>query len=190
MKIPIEVSARHIHLSQQDLDILFGKNYQLQKEKDLLQPRQFAAKETVKIIGKKNSFDNVRIIGPVRSQTQLEITITDSYFLGINPPGVKISGDLADSTGGLEIVGKIEKIKLEKGIIVAKRHLHIEPDKAKKINIKDGDEISIEIIGIRSVIFNQVVVRSKADIDALSFQLDTDEANASGVKTGDFGEIV
>lgn len=190
MKIPIEISARHIHLSQKDLDVLFGENYALQKEKDLSQPGQFASKETITIEGPKATIERVRIIAPVRAQTQLEISITDSYALGVSITKPNLSGDLDDSVGDIKIIGPAGEVKLDKGVIVAKRHLHIEPELAKKLNIRYGDEISIETYGDRSIIFNNVIVRSTENVDALSFQLDTDEANAAGIKNGDLGELI
>lgn len=190
MRIPIEISARHIHLSQKDLEILFGVGYKLRAYKELSQIGEFAAKETVSIIGPKNKITNVRIIGPVRNETQLEITITDSYFLGITPPPVLISGDLKKSAGGLRIIGPKNRIDLKKGIMAAQRHLHISSDEAKKIGIKHFDKISIKSTGVRSIIFNNVIVRSRPNKDKLSFQLDTDEANSAGILFGDVGEII
>lgn len=177
-------------MSQSDLDKLFGAGYKLRTLKELSQPGQFAANETIKIVGPKNEYANIRIIGPVRNQTQLEITITDSFFLGIKIPPILESGNYNESFGGLKIIGPRGEIGLEKGIIVAQRHLHISPDEAKELKVRHHDLISIKTTGVRSIIFNNVMVRSLENVDKLSFQLDTDEANAAEIKTGDFGEII
>lgn len=190
MKIPIEISARHIHLSQEHVNILFGDNYNFVKERDLSQIGQFATKETLTIKGPKSIIENVRIIAPIREETQLEISMTDAYSLGVNIGKPTLSGDLKHSVGGIEIVGLHGKVILDKGVIVAQRHLHIQPQLANELNIKNNDKISIKTYGERSLIFNNVIVRSHENVDFLSFQIDTDEANAAGLRNGDFGEIV
>lgn len=189
IKIPIEISARHLHLSQCDLDILFGRGYKLRTYIELSQPGEFAAKESITIRGPKSKYTNVRIIGPLRDETQLEISISDSYYLGIFTPPVLVSGDLKKSAGGINIIGPKGEINLKKGVIIAKRHLHISPVMAKKLNLKHLDLISIKTTSVRSIIFNNVVVRSRPNKDKLSFQIDTDEANAAGIKKGDWGEV-
>lgn len=187
--VPIEISARHIHLSQNDADIIFGTNYIFTNLNNLSQPKQFATTETVDIIGPKKTISNVRIIAPVRSNTQLEISVTDSFTLGIKQPNVLLSGHLKNSSGGIIIKGPKGEINLKNGVIVAKRHLHIDPNTAKNLNISSGDIVSIKTQGERSIIFENVVVRSSEN-DKLSFQLDTDEANAANVKNGDKGIII
>lgn len=187
IKVPIEVSARHIHLSQKDTDVLFGANYVFNKLKDLSQPGQFCSVETVMLETEKSAIDKIRIVLPVRSQTQVEITITEARKLGLNPP-IRISGDLKNSKTKAEIIGPIGKVILDKGIIVSKRHLHIEPELAQKLNLTHSQDISIKTNGTRPVIFNNVEVRSR-DIDKLSFMIDTDEANAAGIANGDKGVI-
>lgn len=189
MTIPIEISARHIHLSSIDLVKLFGKNYSLKCYANLSQPGQFAAKETVDIISHSGQINKVRVLGPVREETQLEISFTDCHVLGINIP-LRISGDLTKSGGKVTIVGPSGKINLSNGVIVASRHLHIEPELAKKYNIKNGQIVGVKIPGPRALIFNNVLVRSKKDIDKLSFQIDFDEANAAGVTKGAIGELI
>jgi len=188
-EVPIEVSARHIHLSEDDQKKLFGNKIELGVKNNVSQPGQFAANETVKIIGPKGNL-NVRIVGPQRTQTQLEISVTDSYILGIEVPPVRVSGDLKNTPGGLTIKGPIGQIKLQSGIIVAQRHLHIEPQKAIEFNIKNGDLVNIQVDSSRSIIYKNVIVRSKDNVDNLSFQVDTDEANAGYIKTGDKGCII
>ena len=187
--VPIEVSARHVHLSAADAATLFGAGYELTSEKAISQPGQFAARETVRVVGPKNSFDRVRIIGPLRPETQVEISMTDGYMLGIKPVMAR-SGVLENSTGGLTIIGPQGEIKMTKGIIVAQRHLHISPAQAKEWSLHNLDIISIRVDGPRAVIFNKVVVRAREGIDTLSFMLDTDEANAAGVAQGDQGILI
>ncbi|OGD66307.1 hypothetical protein A3F08_02185 [Candidatus Berkelbacteria bacterium RIFCSPHIGHO2_12_FULL_36_9] len=187
MKIPIEVSARHIHLNQKTFQKLFSKS-QLTKLRDISQPRQFAANETVDVENDGKQITNVRIVGPFRDDNQLEISKTDAYVLGFNPP-IRISGDI-QNTPGVLIKGSQDEVKLDKGVIIAKRHLHISPEDADKISLKHEQIISIRISSKRELIFNEVTVRSRSKIDKLAFHLDTDEANAADVKNGDFGEII
>ena len=160
-----------------------AKNY-------LSQPNQFAANETIDVYGPKNKIKNVRIIGPIRKNTQLEITITDSYFLGISPPPVRISGDLKNSASGLILAGPKGRIELKSGIIVANRHLHIEDKLVKKYNLSGKKFISIMAGKERKIIFEKVAVRSSKDKDSLSFQIDTDEANAANIKTGEWAALI
>lgn len=186
IKIPVEVSARHIHLSQKDLDKLFGKNYNLKVQKQLSQVGQFAAQETVTIVGPKGEIKNVRILGPVRPKTQTEVSITDCIKLGVEPV-IRKSGDLKDSAK-IIIIGHKGKINID-GLIVAKRHLHLSPKEANDLNLKNGEEVKIKITGPREVIFAHVLVRVDENF-RLSFQIDTDEANAAGVIQNTFGELV
>ncbi|MEW6407853.1 MAG: phosphate propanoyltransferase [Patescibacteria group bacterium] len=187
MKIPLEVSARHCHLSQSDLDILFGKNYKLQKIKDLSQPGQFAAVQTVTILGPKGKIERVRVLGPLRSKTQVEISKTDGFILGVLPP-LRISGDLVGSAG-IRILGPKSEINLKEGLIVAWRHLHCSPQEAKNLGIKNSDLISVKAEGERGLVFANIVVRVDKNF-RLACQLDTDEANAAGVRQGDFGILI
>ncbi len=189
-QVPVEISARHVHLSESDKNILFGVEHDLVKYKNVSQPNQFATVETVEIKGPKNSIKNVRIIAPLREETQVEIAATDTYALGIDMPKVEASGNLNDSSGNLEIIGPAGKIKLTKGVILAQRHLHIEPELALKNNLKHGDVISVLIEGNRSVVFNNVLVRSRKGKDELSFQIDTDEGNAAGIDKNTKGYVI
>ncbi|MFH1111742.1 MAG: phosphate propanoyltransferase [Patescibacteria group bacterium] len=186
-KIKVEVSARHIHLSQEHLAKLFGKNYQLTKVKNISQPGQFAAKEKVVIAGPKVKL-SVRIIGPTRPQTQVELSATDCWNLGIKPV-LRLSANLKN-TPGCFILGPRGRINLKQGVIVAQRHLHLTPAEAKLWRLKHGDVISLRTVGTRSITFHQVAVRSRAGIDKMSFMLDIDEANAAGVKRGECAEII
>ncbi|MCD6471321.1 phosphate propanoyltransferase [bacterium] len=188
IKIPIEVSARHVHLSRKDLDKLFGKGYQLTKIKNLSQPEQFAAKETITIKGKRGEIKNVRILGPVRQKTQVEISKTDAINLKIEAP-VRLSGNLKNS-GGCILIGPKGKIKLKEGVIIAWRHLHIEPKLAKKYNLKNGQFVSIKVKNTkRSLTFHNVIVRVSPKF-RLAFQIDTDEANAAGIDKFGEGELI
>ncbi|WP_243343524.1 phosphate propanoyltransferase [Anaerococcus sp. AGMB09787] len=180
--IPVGVSNKHIHLSQKDLDILFGVGYKLNIKKNLGQPGQFAAEETVTIRGNKGEFEKVRILGPVRTRTQLEISKTDSFLLGIKPP-IRESGDLKGSCG-VEIIGPKGKIRIDEGTIVALRHIHMTPEDAIKMNVKDGDFVDVKIFGKRKAIVSNVLIRV-SDKYKLEMHIDTDEANALGLSNND-----
>ena len=177
VKITVEVSARHIHLSNKDLVKLFGKQYFLHKKNNLSQPDQFAAKETLTISGSKNKLTDVRVLGPIREKTQVELSFSDCIYLGVNPV-LRLSGNLKGSSGIL-LTGPKGKLKIKQGTIVAKRHLHISKVKAKKWKLKNKQKISVLIKGERSIIFNNVIVRVGDFVTRL--HLDTDEANASGI---------
>jgi putative phosphotransacetylase len=187
--VPIEVSARHIHLSSHDSDILFGEQYSFRPLKELSQPQQVAVQETVKVVGPRGELPAVRIIMPARAETQLEIAKTDGFALGIQPT-VAVSGELAGSGGGVTIVGPRGSIAMERGVIVAQRHIHIAPAQAAAWGLQHLDIVSVRIGGPRGLVFDQVVIRSRPGIDELSFMIDTDEANAAGVMHGDTGEII
>ncbi|MGB4262531.1 MAG: phosphate propanoyltransferase [Fervidobacterium sp.] len=178
------VSNRHVHLSKEDLETLFGPGYQLTPTKDLGQPGQFACKETVTIVGPKGSIENVRILGPVRKETQIEVSLTDAFKLGVTPP-VRDSGDI-EETPGIVIIGPNgKKIEKEKGVILAKRHVHMIPEDAEKFGVKDKDIVKVIVDhGNRRLIFDDVLVRVSEKF-ALEFHVDTDEANAALLKTGD-----
>jgi len=177
IKVSVEVSARHIHLSQRDLDKLFGKNYVLHKMKDLSQPGKFAAKESVQCQSAKVSEFDLRILGPVRTESQIELSMTDAIKLGIDAP-VIISGNLKNVKSFLEVKGPKGKVKVK--AIVAARHIHCSPEEAKKFGLKNGQKISIEILGKRGLIFKNIIVRLNKNFK-LSCHLDTDEANACGL---------
>lgn len=182
------VSNRHVHLSREDLDLLFGKGYTLTPTKDLGQPGQFACKEMVTIVGPKGSIENVRILGPERKDTQIEISLTDAFKLGIMPP-VRDSGDI-EGTPGITIIGPNGKLEKEKGVIIAKRHVHMHPSDAEKFGVKDKDIVKVIVEnGDRKLIFDDVLIRVSEKF-ALEFHVDTDEANAALLKTGDIVYIV
>lgn len=186
-RIKLEVSARHIHLSPEHLAKLFGKNYTLRVQHKISQPGQFAAKEKVVICGPKGKL-NTRIIGPVRSQTQVELSMTDCFNLGLKPV-LRLSANLKNTPGCL-ILGPKGQIRLLQGVIVAQRHLHLSLAEAKLWRLKHGSIVSLQIRGNRSITFHKVAVRSRQGIDKMSFMLDTDEANAVGAKGGELVELV
>ncbi|NLM36704.1 MAG: phosphate propanoyltransferase [Firmicutes bacterium] len=187
LKVPVGVSNRHVHLTQEDLEKLFGKDASLTVKKELSQPGQFAAEETVNLIGPKRAISNVRILGPVRPQTQVEISLTDSFTLGVEAP-IRDSGNLAN-TPGLIIEGPKGRIEIKEGVIVAQRHLHLHDTEAAALGLKDQDNVQIKVDGPRGLIFDQVLVRVgpkyKKDL-----HLDTDEANAAGLKNGDLVTVI
>ncbi|MDU4961409.1 MAG: phosphate propanoyltransferase [Sporomusaceae bacterium] len=186
-KIPVGVSGRHLHVTREHLDILYGAGYQLQAVKALSQPGQFACQETVDIVGPKGSFKNVRILGPERKKTQIEVALTDAIKLGVKPP-VRDSGDLAGSPG-VTIVGPNGSVTLEQGVIAAMRHIHMTPEDATVFGVKDKDIVKVRFEGERGLIFDQVLIRV-SDQFQLEMHIDTDEGNAAMAKTGDQVEII
>lgn len=187
-KILVETSARHVHVSPADLAILFGEGYQLTKKKDLSQPGQFACEERVAVIGPKNSFPAVSILGPERKQTQVEISASDARSIGVSCP-VRESGDLAGSAG-CKIVGPKGEIEISEGVIIAKRHIHMTPADAEKYGVEDKQIVSVKIDSPdRSLIFGDTVVRV-SDSYALAMHIDTDEANAVLAGFTAYGEII
>jgi propanediol utilization protein len=186
-KIPIEVSARHVHLSQKDLEILFGKGYELKKLKQLTQPSDFCAEEVLVIKSKDKKIANVRVIGPVREKTQAEISMTDDVFLELNPP-LRLSGDLEGSSG-IILEGPEGEVELKEGLIIARRHIHCSPEEAKEAKINHGQIVSVEVQGERALIFQCVEVRVKDDYK-LCMHIDTDEGNAAGINKKAEGQIL
>lgn len=182
-KIPIGVSNRHVHVTQEDLETLYGKGYQLTKKSDLKQPGQFASNELVTIRGPKGEFDRVRILGPVRKQSQIEISKTDSFRLGILPP-IRESGDL-EGTPGLSMTGPQGTVELPSGAIVALRHIHMTPQQAAAYGVKDKDIVEVEVFGERRGIFGDVLVRVSEDF-SLEMHVDVDEANACALSNNDY----
>ncbi len=185
--IPAAVSNRHVHLSAKDTEVLFGKGYELNKIRALSQPNQYACKEQVTLIGSKGSIERVRVLGPVRTETQLELSITDAYKVGIEPV-VRISGDLHDTPGG-RVVGPAGEVLLNHGVIVARRHIHMSKEQAAWFDVTNGAIINLRRDGERPVVFEDVLVRSGDKYD-LEMHIDTDEANAAMIKNGDFVEMI
>lgn len=187
LEIPVGVSNRHIHLSQEDLEILFGKNSTLTPIKDLSQPGQFACEECVTLVGTKGTLEKVRVLGPVRAKTQVEILASDCFKLGVKAP-IRESGKL-EGTPGIAVVGTKGCIQLKEGVIVAQRHIHMTESDAKKLNVSDGEIVKIEFGGIRAGILDQVLIRV-SNKSKLDFHLDMDEANCLQVKNKDIIKIV
>lgn len=184
--IPVEVSAHHIHLTREHVDALFGKGYQLTVLCDLSQPGQFACNETVNLIGPKGTVNRVRVLGPERKNTQIEIAMTEQYKLGIQPP-LRESGDL-EGTPGVTIEGQAGTITVDKGIICALRHIHMSTEDALRYGLKHKDVVRVRISGDRELIFGDVLVRVSPKYK-LAMHIDTDEANAANIKTGMQGFI-
>ncbi|MEL7661369.1 phosphate propanoyltransferase [Acetobacterium wieringae] len=186
-RVVLGISNKHIHLSKKDIETLFGEGYELTNIKDLKQPGQYAAKETVKVIGPKGCFDKVRILGPARPESQIEISLTDARTLGIKAP-VCESGQL-EGTPGIILEGPCGTVTLTHGVIVALRHIHMPPDIAEKLGIKDKDWVSVETCGVRKTIFCNVLARVSDKFD-YEMHLDTDEANAAGLNNDDYLKII
>ena len=179
--VPIGVSNRHVHLSQNDLESLFGSGYELTKIKDISQPGQFACKETVTIAGPKGAIEKVRVLGPTRKQSQVEILKSDCFKLGINA-AMRMSGDL-DGTPGITLIGPKKSLFLTQGAIVAKRHIHMLPRDARRFGVTDGQVVSLKVSGERGGILGNVVIRVTTT-SALECHIDTEEANAMDLKNG------
>lgn len=174
--VPLGTSNRHIHLSQTDLEALFGENYALKVQKELSQPGQFAAQETVTLVGAKGSMDKVRVLGPVRKNTQVEISVTDCFKLGIKPV-IRDSGQ-HEGTPGLKIVGPVGSVELKAGVIVASRHIHLHTDDAKEWSLNDGDRVCVKVESQRPMVYEDVLIRV-SDQYRKEMHLDLDEANAA-----------
>lgn len=185
--VPVGISARHIHLSPQHLEALFGKGYGLQVFKPLSQPGQFAARETLTVVGPKGVLEGIRVLGPTRPQSQVEISRTDGYHLGIEAP-LRDSGDLSN-TPGIALVGPKGAVNLEQGVILAAAHIHMHPADAARARLQDGDRVQVLVEGDRGTTFNNVLIRVSEKFK-LEFHLDTDEANAALLENGDLVEIV
>lgn len=185
--VEVEASGRHIHLDRPTIDALFGEGYQLTKAKDLSQPGQYACKERITIASGKNSFQNVVILGPERPAAQVEVSATDATSLGLRVP-VRESGDI-EGTPGIVLINGTQSFILKTGVIVAKRHIHITEEDARRFNVSKGEIVQVKIEGARALIFDDVVIRVSADY-ATSMHIDYDEANAVGFKKGIRGEII
>ena len=184
----IETSARHVHVTKETLETLFGKGYQLTKKKDLSQPGQFACEERVQVIGSKGSFPAVSILGPERPADQVEISASDARTLGVTAP-VRESGDIAGSAP-CKLVGPKGEVELSEGVIVAKRHIHMTPEDAARYGLKDKQVVSVKIQSAeRSLIFGDTVVRVSPNY-ALAMHIDTDESNAVMAPAGTLGVIL
>lgn len=186
--IKVEISARHVHLSQSDLEILFGKGYSLTPKRDLSQPGQYLSEERVKLVGAKSEMNNIAILGPVRKNTQVELSISDARALGIKNITINESGQL-EGAGDITIIGKNGSIEAKNSVIVAKRHIHLREKDALEWNLYNGQIVKVKVYGIRSLIFDEVVVRV-SDRFMPAMHIDFDEANACGLLSQGYGEII
>ncbi|MEI0532243.1 phosphate propanoyltransferase [Brachyspira pilosicoli] len=186
--IKVEISARHVHLSEKDLNVLFGNNYSLTPKRDLSQPGQYLSEERVSLIGPKSKMDNVAILGPARKDTQVELSLSDARQLGVKDITINESGYL-QGAGTITIATKNGSIEAKNSVIIAKRHVHLREEDANAWNLKNGQIVKVKIYGIRSLIFDEVVVRvSNKFMPAM--HIDFDEANACGLLSQGYGEII
>ena len=186
-KVIVETSARHVHLTKEHVEILFGKGHELTFKKDLSQPGQFACEERVTVVGPKNKIERVIVLGPERKASQVEVSLTDARNLGIVAP-VRESGDVAGS-GACKLVGPCGEVELSEGVIVAKRHIHFTPDEAAAAGVEDKEVVMVKITSERTTIFDDVVVRVHPNFSS-AMHIDTDESNASCAFGEVYGEII
>ena len=183
--VPLEASGRHVHVTKQQAAALFGHG--LTPERPLSQPGQYLAKERVTVLGPKGEFRNVAVLGPERKEAQVEISLTDGRNLGIQPP-LRLSGDVKDSPG-CDLIGPEGTVKLEQGVICAKRHIHLTPEEGRRFSVTDKQVVKLQTFTARPAIFEDVAVRISPKF-AGAVHLDYDEANACGFRKGDFGRII
>ncbi len=186
-KVSIGLSNRHLHVTQEHLDKLFGEGHKLTEFKILTQPGQYACEEKVDIVGPKGTLKGVRILGPVRSATQIEISVSDSYRLGLKVP-VRDSGDI-EGTPGAKVVGPKGEVDRDKGVIVAARHIHMHPDDAKTFGVEDFQRVKVRAEGARGLVFENVLIRVAPNF-ALDMHIDVEEGNAAGLGNGDMVEVI
>ncbi|MBP3479979.1 MAG: phosphate propanoyltransferase [Clostridia bacterium] len=186
-KIIVEMSARHVHVTESDLEILFGKGASLTPKRELSQPGQYLCEERVDLIGPKKTIANVSILGPTRPETQVEVSLTDARTLGVSAP-IRMSGDVKGS-GAVTIKGPVGEVTLTEGVIAAKRHIHMTPEDAQKMNLKDGQTVSVKIGGERGLVFDETVLRVSKKF-ATAMHIDTDEANAVALPRDAVGVIL
>lgn len=180
-KINVGISSKHVYLTQEHIEILFGAGHSLKRKKDLSQPGQFASEETVTLIGPKGEIKGVRVLGPVRKASEVQLALTDTFKIGVKPP-VRDSGKI-EETPGIDLEGPQGRVHLDQGVIVAARHIHMTPHDAKKYSLRDGDHVRVAITGSRGGVLDQVLVRVNPDY-ALDLHLDTDEGNAFSLANG------
>jgi putative phosphotransacetylase len=183
---PVALSARHVHLSQEHVEALFGRGAKLTRLSELSQPGQFAALQTIEVVGPKRSIKGVRVLGPARDQTQVELSISDGFLLGINLP-TRLSGDLR-GTPGSHLIGLSGAVKIPQGCICAARHLHATPQDAAALGLAQGQKVYVRFLGSRGLIFDEVAVRVNP-ASRLELHLDTDEGNAAGIRPGEKVEV-
>ena len=183
--VELEASGRHVHITKEQALILFG--HPLTEKRPLSQPGQFLANERLTVIGPKGKFENVAVLGPERSEAQVEISLTDGKSLGITPP-IRLSGQVENSPGAV-LIGPVGRIELQRGVIAAQRHIHITPEDARKFGVKDKQSVRLQVFTQRPVIFEDTVVRVSPQF-ATFVHLDYDESNACGFQQGDLGRIL
>jgi acetate kinase len=183
----VEVSAHHIHLTQEHVEALFGQGHQLTRHSDLSQPGQYACKEQLAIVGPKGRIERVRVLGPARKYTQIEIAMTEQFKLGVHPP-IRESGDIKD-TPGCTLESPTGSVPVDRGVICALRHIHMTPEDAVRYGVRDKSFVRVRIEGVRELVFGDVLVRVDPNFK-LAMHIDTDEANAANVQTGAQGCIV
>ena len=186
-KVKVGLSNKHVHLQQDHLDILFGEGHELTPTKPLVQPGQFASEEKVDIVGPKTTLKGIRVLGPVRPETQIELAMTDARTLGIKAP-VRESGHL-EGTPGCKLIGPCGEVELDHGVMIAQRHVHLNPEQAIEAGVKDHDVVCLKIDGERGLIFDNVVVRA-GEKHEREVHLDTDEGNAAGCGPDTVAEII
>ncbi len=186
-KVQVGVSNKHVHLSQEAVEYFFGKGYELQSVKDLVQPGQFATNDRVDVVGPKGTIKNLRVLGPIRKETQVELAKTDARGIGIDVP-VRESGKL-DGTPGCTLIANGKELVLDHGVIAALRHVHLSLEEAEEAGVKDGDMVSVKVGGERGLVFDNVLIRAKSNFKAEA-HFDTDEANAAGLGNNDMCEII
>lgn len=183
--VPVEASGRHVHLTKEQAMTLFG--HELTRKRPLSQPGQYLTGERVTVVGPKGELSNVAVLGPARKEAQVEISLTDGKTLGITPP-VRLSGDVKD-TPGVTLRGPAGEVTLSRGVLAAKRHIHLHPEQASRLGVKDRQAVRLQTLTDRPVTFEDVVVRVSPDFEA-AVHLDYDEANACGLNKGDLGRIL
>lgn len=187
-KVLVETSARHVHVTKEALEILFGEGYELTVKKELSQPGQFASNERVAVVGPKGSFPAVSILGPVRPANQVELSLTDARSIGVTAP-IRESGDI-EGSGACKLIGPKGEVELDCGVIAAKRHIHATPEDAEKYGLEDKQIVSVKVeTNGRSLVFDDVVVRVSPKF-ALAMHIDTDESNAACAAPGLMGDII
>lgn len=187
-KCTVGLSNKHVHLSNEHIDILFGKDHELTPMKDLSQPGQFACEEKVDLVGPKRTIKGVRILGPARKESQVEISFSDAFTLGLKDVPVRDSGNL-DGTPGIKLIGPCGEVELKRGVIVAARHVHLHTSDAEKYGLKDKDIVKVKVGGQRAVIFENVLIRV-SDKYALDMHVDVEEGNAAALANGDMVEVI
>ena len=186
-EVPVEISARHVHLTQESVDVLFGKGYLLTKKRSLSQPGQYLSEERVKLVTAKGQLSNIAILGPVRPENQVELSLTDARILGVQAP-ICLSGDL-EGAADVVIVGPKGVITAKRSVMIAKAHVHMTPDDAKTYNVQDNERVSVKIGTERPVTLNDVIVRVRDDY-ALAVHIDFDEANAAQISGNVMGLLI